>query len=72
MMVRKFLFTFIIAFISVSVMLFALQQNSEQLKVVWGKQWGTEATELVTRIALDGQDNIYIAGVTKGNLFEQN
>jgi len=72
MMGRKFLFTFIIAFISVSVMLFALQQNSEQLKVVWGKQWGTEATELVTGIALDGQDNIYIAGVTKGNLFEQN
>jgi len=72
MMERKFLFTFIIAAILGSMMLFALQKDGGQLEFVWGKQWGTAAMEVVTDIALDGQGHIYIAGVTAGNLFGQN
>ena len=70
---RNFWFTFVIAVALGSMMLFALQQDGSQLEIVWSKQWGTAAeTGSVDNIALDGQGNIYIVGVTEGNLFGQN
>jgi hypothetical protein len=69
---RKFLLTLIIAAVLGSMMLFALQQVGGQLEVVWGKQWGTAAIEIIDDIALDDQGHVYIAGGTEGNLFGQN
>jgi hypothetical protein len=58
---RKFLLTLIIAAVLGSMMLFALQQVGGQLEVVWGKQWGTAAIEIIDDIALDDQGHVYIA-----------
>jgi hypothetical protein len=33
---------------------------------IWTKQWGTNATDVVLDMVLDGEDNIYLTGLTSG------
>jgi hypothetical protein len=33
----------------------------------WTKQWGTNATDVVLDMVLDGEDNIYLTGLTSGS-----
>lgn len=36
--------------------------------LVWGVQFGTEADEFISRLAVDPQDNLYVTGRTEGSL----
>jgi len=50
----------------------ALSWIQSQPEIVWSKQWGMVGDEWVDGIDLDAQGNIYISGMTNGNLFGQN
>lgn len=52
-----------------SMMLIAFQKDERQLGIVWSKQFGTAAEDTPMSIASDEKGNVYIAGVTGGNLF---
>lgn len=62
----------IVSLMLVGGFLAALYQSQAQPEVVWGKQWGTVASEAPHDITLNGDGSIYVSGMTKGNLFGQN
>lgn len=49
-----------------------LAQFDGQRNEIWSKQWGSIKGESGIAIALDGSGNIYIGGLTEGNLFGTN
>ena len=69
---RRFEFSLTISLMLVGSLFMALYQIQAQPEVVWGKQWGSGAKEGSCDIARDRDNNIYVSGVTEGNLFGQN
>lgn len=56
----------------VSTMLIAFQKDERKLEIAWSKQLGTAVEDTPMSIALDEKGDVYIAGVTGGNLFGEN
>lgn len=48
---------------------FFLSKINKNFEIQWTKQFGSSETEQNTSIAIDNEDNLYIAGVTNGSYF---
>jgi len=67
-----FRFMLTIGIMLVAGLIVALYQEQSQPEIIWSKQWGTVEEEWIESVVIDEQSNIYIAGLTKGDLFEKN